>query len=427
MDTPGDRFARQVRNSRSLWSDLSNLCSCGGRFAGTESEHKAGDFLEERLKSIAHQTVKIYEVPYSGWTRESCELRRLTPDPLSLHAHALVRSPSTPAGGIECEVVDLGRGALEGFERRKSAIPGRFVLVRHEFMFATTHIHRRVKYQWAKEHGASGFMIASHLPGDLVVTGSSGGDEIPAIGITRESADALGGTNPPYPRIRLDLQTRTRSALARNLIAEIPGRTDEWVVLCAHYDGHDLAQSAIDNGSGVAAALTIAQEIAAIVPSLQRGLRVIFFTIEEWGLKGSLAYVDEMSEEERRKIALVVNLDSLVGGSKLTALTSGFEELESFVSTVSALTGTAMATHLPMMANSDHFNFARHGIPALRLVSGFNEPDSRLRYLLTAGDTLNPIMPEEMAAAASIAATMVYQACAMKAAPAQHKDSGRVF
>jgi Zn-dependent M28 family amino/carboxypeptidase len=76
-----------------------------------------------------------------------------------------------------------------------------------------------------------------------------------------------------------------------------------------------------------------------------------------------------------------------------------------------------------MMANSGHFNFARHGIPALRLVSGFNEPDCRLRYLLTAGDTLDKITPEELAAAASTAAALAYQACAMERAPARHQQA----
>ncbi len=423
IDPSPEEVARRVRHSQSLWDDLKKLCSFGGRFAGTESECKAAAFLEERLKSFRYATVNIHEVPYSGWTRESCELKRLTPPVLPLQAHALVRSPSTPPGGIEAEVVDLGRGTLADFESRGPEIPGRCVLVRHEFMFAAGHIHRRVKYQWARERGASGFMIASHLPGDLVVTGSSGGDEIPAVGISREGAEALAESGERYPRIHLDLRTRTQPALVKNLIAEIPGRTDEWVVLCAHYDGHDLAQSAIDNGSGVAAVLAIAEQIAPMVSSLRRGLRVIFFTIEEWGLKGSRAYVDQMSEEERRKIALVINLDSIVGGSKLTALTSGFEELSSFVSAASVINGPPIDTYLPMMANSDHFNFARHGIPALRLVSGFNEPDSCLRYLLTPGDTLDRIAPAEIASAASIAACLVYQACAMEEAPARHKQA----
>lgn len=128
--------------------------------------------------------------------------------------------------------------------------------------------------------------------------------------------------------------------------------------------------------------------------------------------------MDALSEKERRQIALVINLDSIVGGSKLTALTSGFEELASFVAAASAIGGTPIDTYLPMMANSDHFNFARHGIPALRLVSGFNEPTSRLRYLLTAADTLDKITPEKLATAASTSATMVHEACAMKDRPA---------
>jgi hypothetical protein len=52
-----------------------------------------------------------------------------------------------------------------------------------------------------------------------------------------------------------------------------------------------------------------------------------------------------------------------------------------------ALAGLPVATHLPLMANSDHANFAAHGIPALRLIAGFNAPDSNLRLLLTAADT----------------------------------------
>ena len=224
-----------------------------------------------------------------------------------------------------------------------------------------------------------------------------------------------------YPRIRVKVQTRTQPAIAENLIAEIPGETDEWVVVCAHYDGHDLAQSAIDNGTGVAAALSIANALASTGKRLRRGLRIIFFTIEEWGLLGSRAYVDEMSEAERRKIALVINLDSLVGGAKLTALTSGFEDLASFVTRIAHATGSAIDVHLPMMANSDHYNFARHGIPSLRLVSGFNQPDSELRYLLTSGDTLDRIGSAEFTHATRIAASMVLTACTQAESIAAHK------
>jgi len=390
-------------DSTGLRSDLNALCSFGGRFAGSESEARARDFLKQRLSEITPDAVGIHQIPYSGWSREAWDLKLLTPNSLALHAHTLVRSPSTPVNGIEAEVVDLGRGTLADFEAHKEEIPDRFVLVGHEYMFSTTHIHRRVKFGWALERGAAGFLIACHLPGDLVVTGSSGGEQIPAFGITREAAEALAVTSHGYSRIHAKSETRTAARIAKNLIAEIPGQTDEWIVVCAHYDGHDLAQSAIDNGTGAAATLAIAGAITATGKPPRRGVRVIFFTIEEWGLLGSRAYVDELSEAERRKIALVINLDSLVGGSKLTALTSGFEELNNFVTG----TGLPIDAHLPMMANSDHYNFARCGIPALRLVSGFNEPESDLRYLLTSGDRLERIDPNALTAATELAASLV--------------------
>ena len=385
-----------------LWSDLNALCSFGGRFAGSASELQAREFLKQRLAAITRRAITIHQVPYNGWSREAWELKLLTPNSFTLHSHPLVRSPSTPRNGIEAEVVDLGRGTLEDFDAHRDEIPGRFVLVRHEYMFATTHIHRRVKYGWAWERGAAGFLIGCHLPGDLVVTGSSGGEEIPAFGISREGAEALAVTPHGYPRIHATAQSRTAVRNAENLIAEIPGQTDQWIVICAHYDGHDLAQSAIDNGTGVAAGLAIAGALAAADKPPRLGVRVIFFTIEEWGLLGSRAYVNQLSESERRKIALVINLDSLVGGSKLTALTSGFAELNNFV----ASTGLPIDTHLPMMANSDHYNFARHGIPSLRLVSGFDEANSDLRYLLTSGDRLERIDPAALTAATESAASL---------------------
>src|SRR5699024_6201595 len=116
-----------------------------------------------------------------------------------------------------------------------------------------------------------------------------------------------------------------------NLILEIPGRTDKWIVLCAHYDGHRLAESAMDNGSGVAAVLEVARRIAPHAESMEFGLRVMLFTFEEWGLAGSKQYVDKLSDSERDKISAVVNLDTIVGHDKLCALTSESQELETFL------------------------------------------------------------------------------------------------
>jgi Zn-dependent M28 family amino/carboxypeptidase len=66
-----------------------------------------------------------------------------------------------------------------------------------------------------------------------------------------------------------------------------------------------------------------------------------------------------------------------------------------------------------MMSNSDHYNFARHGIPALRLVAGFGRPESNIRYILTREDTRNKVDEAQLRAAARVATTLVWHALTM--------------
>ena len=58
-----------------------------------------------------------------------------------------------------------------------------------------------------------------------------------------------------------------------------------------------------------------------------------------------------------------------------------------FVRGAADAAGLSLGVHVPLMANSDHANFAAHGIPALRLLAGFDDPGSNLRHLLTRADT----------------------------------------
>ena len=167
-------------------------------------------------------------------------------------------------------------------------------------------------------------------------------------------------------------------------------------MLCAHYDGHDLADSALDNATGVAAVLEILRCLAPLSGELPRGLRAILFTAEETGLLGSRLYADKLDDAERRAIAAVVNLDTLGGSPDFTCLTSGFAALDGFVSSVGGERGLSLATWRPLMRNSDHFNFARHGIPALRLIAGFDDADAGARYLLTEADTADRVSAEEL-------------------------------
>ena len=63
------------------------------------------------------------------------------------------------------------------------------------------------------------------------------------------------------------------------------------------------------------------------------------------------------------------------------------------------------------MANSDHANFALAGIPAVRLVAGFDDPGANVRYVLTPADTRDKVEAGELVRAASLAAATVAAAC----------------
>lgn len=402
-----------VASDPALWSDFVALCDCGGRRAGTESEERALAFAQQRLGAIG-PAIRLQRVDYAGWRLHDASLT--LSDGTVLACNPLLGSASTPPDGRIAEVCDLGRGTAEAFESRAAEIAGRFVLVRHEYPFSPQHIHRRRKLAWASERGAAGFIIANPQARAGSVSGSSGraGQAgIPAIGTDFESAAKLAAAAEARLTARLRVTGEDYAADTRVLILDFPGAGPDWVVLSAHLDGHDLAESAMDNATGVAAALAVARACGPHVSQCRRGLRVCLFSAEEWALAGSRQYLDTMDPDERNRIRLNVNLDTVAGDVSLTALTSEFAGLEAYVGDAARTAGVRIDTYQPMMANSDHFNFAQHGIPALRLVAGFDRPDSNIRCILTAADTRDKVQPSELASGARAAAALVWRGLTM--------------
>jgi Zn-dependent M28 family amino/carboxypeptidase len=166
----------------------------------------------------------------------------------------------------------------------------------------------------------------------------------------------------------------------------------------------------------------VIEAIRDVVPGLQRGVQVGLFNIEEWALLGSAAHLARMAPEERARRVINVNLDSLAGAEGLTALTSGVPGMAGFIHDALAPAGLSIGISEPFMGNSDHANYLRHGIPALRLCAGFDRPQSNMRYLLTPADTPDKVHPHQLKLAASIAAMLVLAACASPGAPVPRLD-----
>jgi len=94
----------------------------------------------------------------------------------------------------------------------------------------------------------------------------------------------------------------------RNVIAELPGRNTGNVVMAgAHLDSVQAGPGINDNGSGSAALLEIAENLGKWKP--QNTVRFAWWGAEEDGLLGSEAYVAELPQAERDRIALYLNFD----------------------------------------------------------------------------------------------------------------------
>ena len=153
------------------------------------------------------------------------------------------------------------------------------------------------------------------------------------------------------------------------------------------------------------------RNVAPHVHTWKRGVRLAFFSAEEWALTGSARYVAGLSEEERKRIALNINLDTVAGGKRLTALTSGFAGMEPFLLQTAEAGRHQLRCVRPLQTNSDHANFALAGIPAFRLVAGYDEPDANVRFVLTPTDLRDKVTEAELINAAQLTAALLAAAC----------------
>ena len=189
----------------------------------------------------------------------------------------------------------------------------------------------------------------------------SKGQKVPCVSINAKDAFELVQAAPETVSIRVE---QTESVVSsQNVIAEIPGRTEEWIALSAHYDSTFLSHGAYDNMSGCVGLLGILDALRGKAP-LRRGLRFIFCGSEEVGLLGSKAYT-AAHEKELDKTVLNINLD-MIGTymGKFIACVSAEDKLLHYLEYLCALRGWGLNARQDVYS-SDSTPFADHGVPAL--------------------------------------------------------------
>lgn len=183
-----------------------------------------------------------------------------------------------------------------------------------------------------------------------------------------------------------EVRSSVREGSSQNVLARLPGRAlaDEAVVYMAHWDhlgrnfspgGDQIFNGAVDNASGVAGILEIARHFAA-GPRPQRSLLFMAVTLEESGLLGSRYYVANPVVPLHKTVA-AINLDamSVIGRVRdFTVIGYGSSELEDILRPIAEGQGRILrpesSPESGFYFRSDHFNFAKAGVPALYAKGG---------------------------------------------------------
>ena len=175
-----------------------------------------------------------------------------------------------------------------------------------------------------------------------------------------------------------------------NVFATLPGseKPDEHIIYTAHWDhlgkdeskeGDQIYNGAHDNATGTAASLSMAEAFGALNTAPKRSISMLIVTAEEQGLLGSKYYADNPIVPLNKTVANI-NMDAMniLGKTKDVAVIGmGKSELETYLADAALRQNRVLTQESRPEAGyyyrSDHFSFAKQGVPAL-YAKGGSEP-----------------------------------------------------
>ena len=185
----------------------------------------------------------------------------------------------------------------------------------------------------------------------------------------------------------ITLDSKIEHGSANNVLGMIKGTTrpDQVIVYSAHWDhlgeddslkGDKIYNGAVDNGTGISALLEIAKAFKAQKPAPERSVLFTAVTLEESGLLGSLYYTKHPVFPMDKTVA-DINMDAMdvIGPTKnLQIIGNGQSQLEDMLKAALKKQGRyASPDATPQNGfyyRSDHFSFAKAGVPALMTQTG---------------------------------------------------------
>jgi len=309
----------------------------GQRLAGTEAEARARDWGIAKFKELGFKNVRIEPFQVDRWERHSEHAEITSPFPQKLMITALGGSIATGSDGIVGQVV-----RFENLQALKDApmkgLKGKIVFV-DEYMTRTQDgsgygVAVKKRSGAAVEAGKRGAVAAlirsvgtdhHRFPHTGQMTYDQNVVKVPIAALSAPDADQLHralGRGDVEVKLQIDVQSYGKSQ-SGNVIAEIPGVTDEIVIIGAHLDSWDLGTGAVDDGAGIGITVGAAKLILDMNKKPKRTIRIVMFGAEEVGLVGAIAYAKEHANELDRH---VVGTESDFGAGKVWRFDTNFAE-----------------------------------------------------------------------------------------------------
>jgi len=301
------------------WEVLESLTTeIGPRLGGSPEEARAREWGAAKLKSLGFKNVRIetFDMPY--WERVTERAAIAAPYPQPLHVTALGNAVATPEGGLTAEVVrfetflDLQDAPLAGLEGKIVFVDEVMPKTQDGSGYGWAVAKRSGAANEAAKRGAAAALIrsAGTSDGRTPHTGNMNYADnvtpVPIAALSNPDADLLASamrraTSPVS--VELEISVRTKASVqSGNVIGEIPGKSDEIILIGGHLDSWDLGTGAVDDGAGVAITVAAAKLIDDLPGKPARTIRVIMWGAEEVGLVGARAYAAAHSEELGRHV-----------------------------------------------------------------------------------------------------------------------------
>lgn len=408
-------------NAFAYLTELSD--NIGGRVTGSPAAQKAIDWGAEKMKSIGLTNVHTekYSV-WKGWTRGSASVQMLAPLQRTLTVDAMGWTGSTPAQGVDAEVVTANLFDLDSEIANISRFRGKIVLMKPE--------GAPKKNFWMLFAQYGDFLKELHKNGAVAVIGGQGGFKaegmnlthtgilgfaedfaIPVVDMTMEDESQLERFLASGKTVRLHINVQNTFSggpvESANVVGDIVGHDhpEEIVVVGAHLDSWDLSEGATDNGTGTTSVLAAADAIVKSGQRPRRTIRFVLFTGEEEGLLGSLAYVKQHAPEMKNHVASVV-LDDGQGPIKefqLGGRSDLVDSMKAFAESLSNIREIAVNDKREFGTDTGPFILA--GLPGINLDQ--DSPDYKYTHH-SAADSLEEVKPEVLTQDATIMALTAF-------------------